>query len=69
MKVHNASAEFSLHATVFRDRFSKGMSFYSWGLMSDRSGYWVCSSSGSENLREVSAWELLRVAENLLNGP
>lgn len=28
MKVHDASAEFSLHATIFKDRFSKGMSFY-----------------------------------------
>lgn len=35
MKVLNASGEFSLHASVFRDRFSKGMSFYNWGLMSD----------------------------------
>lgn len=38
----NASGEFSLQASVFRDRFSKGVSFYNRGLVvSDCSVLWV----------------------------
>lgn len=57
--MHNASAEFSLHASIFRDRFSKVTSFYTQGLMSDSSVHWVCSSCWALKICEVSAWELL----------